>query len=172
LVRTALSRGLPVQDAEDVVIQAYEKAARAYDPARGGFEPLLYKVVVNDCRYWWRTQQRWERVRGAILRFPGASMRSGPPAAEMANKRQEALLEALTPEERDVFAAWALQRHLKKGQYPATAAAASLSMSVREYENAKRRLRTRVAQILSEWGMAPRDLFSVEDDEGPRRNHA
>ena len=44
-----------------------------------------------------------------------------------------------------------------------------LGITIREWENAKRRLKTRIGTLLDEWGLEPRDFFSVEDDERPQR---
>ena len=169
LVRMCLSRGLPAEDAEDVVHRSYEKASKAFDPTRGAFEALLCRVVQNECRYWWRTQNR-RRETSNLLHLPSvAPAKLGPSAERQAANKQRVLLDALEPEERQVFSAWALQRHLPKGRYPASEASASLGMSVAEFENAKRRLRTKVKNVLDSQGWSPRDLFSVEEDEGPRQ---
>ena len=64
---------------------------------------------------------------------------------------------------------WALQKHLPRGTLKALDAASALGVSVAEWENAKRRLRARIGKLLDDWGMAPRDFFSLEDDERPKR---
>lgn len=169
LIRRAMARGLPVQDAEDVVSRSYDRVAASFDPDRGSFEALYMKVVDNECRYFWRT---WQRKRARVLelvRTTDLTPQRSTGAAERAGEHQRRLLEALTEDERRVFATWSLQRHLPRGTLKAAEAAASLGLTVREWENAKRRLRTRISHLLDAWGLHPRDLFSLEDDERPQR---
>lgn len=170
LVRRAMSRGLQAQDAEDVVLRSYYKAAEAYDRDRGSFEHLFGAVVDNECRFWWRTWQRSERRHLRLVVDPALEERPETPAAERAAAQQQRLLDALTEEERRVFALWALQRHLPRGRLGAADAAARLGVTTAEWENAKRRLRTKIAQLLDDWKLSPRDFFSLEDDERPRRS--
>lgn len=169
LARLAMSRGLPEAEAEEVVARSWEKAARAYEPRRGAFEALLYRVVENEVRYWWRQQGRW--VQADVHDFPGPAEVEIQRARQRAWDNQHALLQHLSVEERQLFSAWALQKHLGKGRFPAGAAASSLGLDVRQYENAKRRLKKHIHAILAELGLRPRDLYSVSEDEGPRRQH-
>jgi DNA-directed RNA polymerase specialized sigma24 family protein len=170
LIRVAMGRGLPAPDAEDVVLRCYTPVSTAFDPKRGSFGALYHRAVENACRGWWRQRRRQPVLR--LVGEPSVAPRVRPPAEERATANQERLIAALGPQERRVFATWALQRHLPRGRLTAKDAARSLDISVSEWENAKRRLRTRITKLLDDWGLEPRDLFSVEDDERPRRTSA
>jgi len=167
LIRRAMQRGIPAEDAEDIVLRAYHKATVHFDPEKGSFEALYLRIVDNDCRYFWRTWQRRKRRDLRLLNEPG--IRPGSRAEERAAANQRRLLEALDPDERRIFATWALQRHLPRGRLRADDAARSLGITVADWENAKRRLKKKIARTLDEWGLEPRDLFSVEDDERPKQ---
>lgn len=166
LVRFAMRRGLPAPDAEDVVLRAYERCARSYDPERGTFDALLQRAVQREAATWWRDRGR--RPEEPALRVVAADAGRGIAAVELAAMNQRRLLEALTPDERRLFAMWALQRHLPQGQLVAADAARQLGLSVADYDNAKRRLRAKVLQVMASLGLDPRDFYSVADDEGPR----
>lgn len=168
LIRRAMARGIPAQDAEDIVLRSYHKTAAAFDPKRGSFDALYMRVVDNECRFWWRTRQRQER-RELRLVHEGWWEPRPTEGAERAHGNQRRLLDALDDDERRVFGTWALQRHLPRGRLKADDAAETLGMTVRDWENAKRRLKNRISGLLESWGLAPRDLFSVEDDERPRQ---
>ena len=169
LIRRAMARGVPGEDAEDIVLRSYHKVAAQFDPARGSFEALYMATVDNECRYFWRTWQRQQKRTLRLVREPGAAS-TNPRTAELAVNRQRQLLAALDDTERSVFSTWALQRHLPRGTLKAAEAAQSLQMTAPQWENAKRRLKTRITSLLTEWGLAPRDLFSLEDDERPQRS--
>lgn len=160
-VRWAMGRGLPAQVAEDTVFAAWEKAGQSYDPRRGSFEAYMQKVVRNDCAYYWRRQARTRRAHDHLRLVPDGS---GSSQEERAFRNQEALLEALQPDERRVFAAWALQKHLGKGQVTSETISSSLEMSPRDYENAKRRLKGRLQNLLAQLGWSVRELLYGEDD--------
>ena len=169
-MRRAMSRGLSAEDAEDIVFRSYYKAADHYDPARGAFEHLFGSVVDNECRFFWRTWQRREKRHLRLVVDPSLEQRPEGAGAEQATARQKRLLEALTADEREIFAMWALQRHLPRGRLGAKDAASRLNITVSEWENAKRRLKAKLARLLDEWGLSPRDFFSLEDDERPQRS--
>lgn len=160
-VRWVMGRGLPAQDAEDLVVVAWEKASAAWDPGRGPFPALLRTVVRNDAAYWWRTHARRERALGELrlVREPADGR-----AAEVAAVRQEALLDALAPEERRVFHAWALQKHLGRSTLPAETAGRSVGMDAKTFENAKRRLKDRLVRVLGQLGFSARDVLYGDDD--------
>ena len=166
LVRRALRRGVPPQEAEDIVAVAWERAVRTYDSDRGTFEAFLNRIVERKVADWWREHRRWRRVSE---RLKAESNVVALPVSDGAHDNQRRLLERLDPTERKVFAAWALQKHLKQGAFDARAAATSVGMTVTEFNNAKKRLRTRVMAVLDELGLEARDLWTVADDEGPRR---
>lgn len=172
LLRFAMSRGLSVEDAEDLVATAWEKATSAYEPQKGSFDALLYAIVDRDCRYQWRRRNRRRAILDEkVIPFVDRAQRTEQAALEQrAARHQQAVLDRLTAEERGLFAAWALQRHLPRGQFDAAAAARSIGLDVREFNNAKRRLGARLGVVLDELGLSSRDLFPVDDDEGPRRN--
>lgn len=160
-VRWAMGRGLPAQVAEDLVFEAWEAATAGHDPARGTFEAYLQTIVRNRCAYWWREQARDQRAV-AQLRLvapPPSSARE-----ERASRNQDALLAALETEERAIFAAWALQKHLGKGQVTSVDISRTLGLEVSEYENAKRRLRAHLQALLDRFGWSVSDLlFGGED---------
>ena len=170
LIRRAMQRGLPAEDAEDIVVRAWERAAATFDPDRGSFEPYWATLVDTDCRYFWRTWQRRARRDFRLINEP--SDPSTAQARERAAENQQRLLDAFDERERAVFATWAMQKHLPRGTLKAPDAAKSLGVSVGEWENAQRRLRTRINQLLGAWGLQPRDLFSVEADERPRHKRS
>jgi hypothetical protein len=158
-VRLAMGRGLPAQVAEDVVFEAWEKASKAFDPKLGNLEAYMQRIVRNDCAYYWRTQQRAERMATQLKLVSGEDG-----ASELAADRQEAFLAALSDEERAVFAAWALQKHLGKGQVTSKSVGASLGLSTVDFENAKRRLKTRLVGLLGSFGWTVQDLLNGGDD--------
>ena len=160
-IRWALSRGLPNQVAEDVVFDAYEKAASSFDPRLGSFEAYMQRVVRNDCAYWWRKRGRADRARAHLRLLPEAP---DALALERAAQHQQALLDALDPDERSIFSAWALQKHLGKGQLTSAQMSRSLGLSLTQYENAKRRLGTQLQRLLSKLGITVADLLHGEDD--------
>ena len=174
LIGCAMRRGVPRSDAEDIVLHAYEKAASAYDPSRGSLESLLQRTVERATVDWWRRNRAWSKVAERLSAQADVIQLStvDPTAQHRAHTHQQALLERLTPDERKVFAAWALQRHLPQGELTAARAAATLGVSVPAYNNAKKRLARRVRTVLDELGLTPRDLWTVAEDEGPRRHHA
>jgi DNA-directed RNA polymerase specialized sigma24 family protein len=153
-VRWAMGRGLPPQVAEDVVFEAWEQAAAAYDPARGRFEPFMQGIVRNACAYWWRRHGRTERVHAHLRLLPDPEQ-----ATDHAEACQQQLLDALDDDDRDVFAAWALQKHLGKGQVQAADVGASIGLSPREFENAKRRLKDQLKRLLARFGWTVADLI-------------
>jgi DNA-directed RNA polymerase specialized sigma24 family protein len=169
LMRRAMSRGIPPQEAEDIVVSAYHKVAKRFDPSRGSFESLYMATIDNDCRFYWRSQERQRKRHLRLVEQNRMQRKPSTAGAELADRHQQALIDAFTEEEREVFALWALQKHLPRGTLKALDAASALGVSVAEWENAKRRLRARIGKLLDDWGMAPRDFFSLEDDERPKR---
>lgn len=155
-VRYALSRGIPPQDAEDLVFDAWEKASEQHDPARGPFEPFFSTIVRTSAAYWWRRHSVHRRAVGQLrlLREDGDDQ-----AEQIAAWRQEELLDALSDEERQVFHTWALQKHLGRSVLPATRASEALSMTVPAYENAKRRLKARLLKLLGQLGWTVDDVL-------------
>ena len=170
LVRRCMARGVAAEDAEDIVLRCYHRVADRFDPDRGSFEALYLKAVDNECRFFWRTWQRREKRHLQLVHEPEVTPNRSRTGAERAEKNQRRLLEALSPSERKAFATWALQRHLPRGRLNAAGASRSLGLTVREWENAKRRLKTRIDGLLAAWDMSPHALFSLEDDERPARS--
>jgi DNA-directed RNA polymerase specialized sigma24 family protein len=167
-VRSALRRGVPIADAEDIAVLSWERAQAAWDAERGAFEPLFQRVLQRQIADWWRTVAR----RAEVAPPPGLASEPVSGQLEAVCRNQERLLQALTEEERAVFATWALQKQLPQGQLTADRAAASLGMDVRAYDNAKRRLKGRILALAEAFGLAPADFFSCAEGEGPRRTHA
>ena len=166
MARIALSRGLPEEDAEDVVAASWHKAVAAYSADRGGFEALLARIVQREAIEWWRRNKRRPRVepgRLELLESPTL------PDLGQVEANQRRLLDSLSPDERRVFTTWALQKHLPQGALDAAGAAARLGMTVPEFNNAKRRLKSRIVKLAETWGLPPRAFFSVAEDEGPRK---
>ena len=160
-VRWVMGRGVPAQEAEDLVVRAWEKASATYQPSRGPFSAYLRTVIRNDTMYWWRDQARKKRAHGhlTLIREPADTRQ-----LEIAASRQTHLLEALTPEERAVFHAWALQKHLGRDVLPAEKASRTLALSVRDYENAKRRLKARLQNLLHQLGWTAREVIHGDED--------
>ena len=168
LVRCALKRGVPREEAEDIVSRCWERASNHYQPEKGSFEALLNRMVEREATDWWRDRQRWRRVQERVKAEP--SLLSQPISRE-AETNQKRLLEHLSPQECQLFAAWALQKHLPQGSYDAKRVAETVGLSIAELNNAKKRLKTRIVHILEELGLESRDLWSVAANEGPRRKH-
>ena len=151
-----MGRGLPPQVAEDVVFASWEKSTAGFDPRRGSFEAYMQKVVRTACAQWWRRQGTERRAQAALRLLPTAASTA---AAERAAQHQQALLDALSDEERQVFAAWALQKHLGKGRVTAAEVGASLGMEPTAYDNAKRRLKARLRTLLDTLGWSVGDVL-------------
>ncbi|MCB9672512.1 MAG: hypothetical protein H6736_11805 [Alphaproteobacteria bacterium] len=151
-MRYAMGRGLPAQVAEDVVFGAWEKARKRHDPAKGTIEALMRTIVRDDCAYWWRTVDRDRRLHEHLKAVEPATPTTG-------EVRQMELIEALSEEERSVFAAWALQKHLGKGRVRAEEVGASIGLDATGFENAKRRLKGRLHGLLAELGWSVQELF-------------
>lgn len=160
-VRWAMGRGLPAEAAEDVVFDAWLKAAEHFDPARGTLDAFMQRIVRNDCAYWWRLQGRATRVHEHLRLLPDPGTTAGE---ERAARNQERFIGALDPRDRAVFSAWALQRHLGKGHLTSVDVSESLGMEPHEYDNAKRRLRTRLNALLGQFGWTIRVLIHGDDD--------
>lgn len=163
LVRFALGRGLPVGEAEDVVFAAWEKANAAWQPERGALEALLWRTLRNDCSSWWRSRRRREQLHRDVLQLRAAEDRA---ADRRAAERQEALLESLDGPEQQVFAAWALQKHLGKGQIRSEELAAGLGLDPAAYDNAKRRLKGRLHALLDQFGWTARQVLHGDETGG------
>lgn len=144
-----------------MVFAAYHKAVEGFDPQRGSFEAYMQAVVRTSCAYWWRRQGRSERARDHLMLVSSPADRS---REERAARNQEAMLEALSPDERAVFSAWALQKHLGKGRVSAEEVGRGLGMGPREFDNAKRRLKAQLRKLLDRFGWSTADLLRGEDD--------
>lgn len=155
-IRWARGRGVPLQEAEDLVFDAYHRAVEAFDPERGTFEAYMHTIVRNRCAYWWRRRSVVQRAH-TELRL--AARRPPAEPAEVAARRQAAILEALDGDERRIFAAWALQKHLGKGVTTSQEVARSLGMSPAAYDNAKRRLKHRLHRLLEEFDWTVADVL-------------
>ncbi|MEN0066423.1 MAG: sigma-70 family RNA polymerase sigma factor [Myxococcota bacterium] len=168
VIRRALKQGVPAPDAEDLATAAWERAAERYDRDRGSFDAFFEQVGRTVVQDWWRKVKR--RREFHLAEEPVAPPDNARLEQVFAN--QQRLLEALADDERDVFLTWALQKHLPQGQLTAPEAARRLGLTVADFNNAKRRLADRIRKLAASWGLEPRDFFSVNDREGPRRrNH-
>lgn len=171
LARRAMARGCPPQVAEDLVVAAWEKAAAAFDAERGAFGALLTRTLDREVLDWWRHRGVQDRLEPALTVHERSrhARAVDPETRALAHRNQQRLLEALDADERAVFHTWALQRHLPRGAFPASAAAERLGLEVPAYEAAKKRLRRRISALLDAWGLSPRDLIPLPDDVGDRR---
>lgn len=160
-VRWAMGRGLPPEAAEDVVHASWEKAVQGFDPRLGSFEAYMQKVVRNACAYWWRDHGRTRRATAALRLVPSEADTA---RQQRAADHQEAILEALSEEERRIFAAWALQKHLGKGRVTSEDMSRSLGLDARAYENAKRRLKDQLGRLLDRFGWSVHELLFGERD--------
>lgn len=168
VVRRALQHGVPAHDAEDLAAMAWERAAARFQADRGTFDAFFERVGRTAIADWWRRHRR----RAEVKLVSDPPDRPSSERLERVHANQQRLLEALSDDERAVFETWALQKHLPQGHLTAPRAAASLGLTVEAYNLAKRRLQTRIRTLAEAWGFAPRDFFSVDDHEGPRRrNH-
>lgn len=165
VVRQALRHGVPAADAEDLAAVAWERAATRFQAERGPFDAFFERVGQTVIADWWRRHRR--RAEVGLVAEPEA--RPSSERLERVHANQQRLLEALTEEERAVFATWALQKHLPQGHLTAPRAAKSLGLTVEAFNLAKRRLQARIRKLAEAWNLAPRDFFSVDDHEGPRR---
>lgn len=166
LVHCALKQGVPREEAEDIVARCWERASAHYQPGRGSFEAFLNRMVEREAIDWWRDRKRWQRVQERLKAEPRAASQ---PVSVAAETNQRLVLERLDPQECRLFAAWALQKHLPQGSFDAQRVAATVGVPVAELNNAKKRLKTRILNILNELGLESRDLWSVAANEGPRR---
>lgn len=159
-IRWAMGRGLPAQVAEDLVFESWETARARFDPTKGTFEAYMQRIVRNRCAYWWREEARADRAAHGLRLVPPHD----GPRAEQAARNQDALIAALEPDERAVFAAWALQRHLGKGRVRAEDVGRSIGLAPNEFENAKRRLKLRLEALLARFGWSVGELLHGGDD--------
>ena len=170
LVRRAHGRGLPIQEAEDAVVRVWERCTPRFDPSRGTLEALLFTAIDREVLSWWRARSARERQQDALVHHE-TERRARPydtVAAARARKNQQRVLDALEPDERAIFGAWALQKSLP-GRFTAAQAAQRTGLTVPEYEAAKKRLQRRIRALLTAWGRNSRDLQPLSDDEAPRR---
>ena len=151
-----MGRGLPGQVAEDVVFAAWEAASASFDPRKGSFEAYMQGIVRNGCAQYWRKSARRERAAAALRLLPSVSESE---EQERAAAKQVALMDALGAEERKVFSAWALQKHLGKGRISAAEVGASIGLDPREFENAKRRLQGQLHKLLDRFGWTVADVI-------------
>lgn len=160
-IRFAMGRGLPAEAAEDVVFDAVALARTRFDPTRGELEPFIRRLVRNGTIDWWRQQGAQARATRELrlVDEPSDTARE-----EHAARCQQELLDALDTDERDVFAAWAVQKHLGKGQVSAASVGASLGLGPTEFENAKRRLKAKLHRLLDQFGWSVDQVLRGEDD--------
>lgn len=155
-IRWVCGRGVPLQEAEDIVFDAYHRAARTFSAERGSFESYMHAIVRNACAGWWRRDAQTARAQAHLRVLDGGADSA---LEEQASRNQSAMLDALDEGERKIFAAWALQKHLGKGQVTSVEVSRSLGMGVSEYENAKRRLRSRLHRLLHQFGWSVSQLL-------------
>jgi len=161
LLRHARFLGATFEEAEDLTHDAlavFHGDPDWYDPRRGSLKAALKSVITNRYRDLVRRSGRGALVKRR-LRLVTAT---DTPAADHEVERRHRsnnrarLLAALSVEERSLFQAWMLQR---QEDVDGVQAAKSLGLSLRDYENHKKRLRRRCKKLLEELGMEPADLM-------------
>ena len=161
LLRHARFLGATFEEAEDLTHDALavlHADPTWYEPHRGSVKAALKSVVTNRYRDLVRRSGRGALVQRR-LRLVTAD---GTPGADHQVERHARasnrgrLIASLSPDERGLFQAWMLQR---QDELDGPAAAASLGLSMRDYENQKKRLRRRCRKLLEELGMEPADLM-------------
>jgi DNA-directed RNA polymerase specialized sigma24 family protein len=161
LLRHARFLGATFEEAEDLThdaVAVFHADPNWYDPRRGSVKAALKSVVTNRYRDLVRRSGRGALVRRR-LRLVTAD---GTPAADHQVEfharavNRSRLIAALSPEERGLFQTWMSQR---QDDLDGPAAAKSLGLTMRAYENQKKRLRRRCRKLLDELGMEPADLM-------------
>ncbi len=161
LLRHACFLGATFEEAEDLTHDAlavFHADPRWYDPNRGSLKAALKSVITNRYRDLVRRSGRGALVK---RRLRLVSPRGAPGADVQVERRIRAdnrgrLLAALSREERALFQTWMQQR---SDEFDGPAAARSLGLDMRDYENQKKRLRRRCKKLLDELGMEPADLM-------------
>jgi DNA-directed RNA polymerase specialized sigma24 family protein len=101
LVAYGLSRGVPFEDAQDLVCNSIEAAYKGFDPERGEFAALCYTTLSNRIKNYWRARKPTEPLaEDDNLRdpSPGESLRDD---VEYDNDLLEQIMADLTVTERD-----------------------------------------------------------------------
>lgn len=130
-VRFARNMGLPPEDAEEAVQDAFVRVHRALPRFREGarFEPWLFRVLANRCR---STHGRARWYRGAVPDGDATLARRAAPDDTAARVDAEALRDAvaralttLSPAQREAF----LLRHVEEWSYDDIARATGVRCS-------------------------------------------
>ncbi len=164
LYRHARSLGKPPEAAEDLVHDAllvYTRDPSWYDPQRGPLLRVLKVVITNRVRDQHRAKMRHSKLNShlRLVAQPGSGPEDGVEQKQAADRREE-FLGRLTAGEFALFQAWASQQ---RRELEGPAAAASLQMTYAEYEAAKKRLRRRCRNLLTEMNIRIGDLFDPEN---------
>ena len=123
-LRFALNMGLPREDAEEVVQDAFVRVHRNLARFRPGaaFEPWLFRILANRCRSaharsrWWRHLESDDAVLGAIPAGGGAAADDDAVRrldTERLHGEMRRALDALPVEQREAF----LLRHVEDLDY-------------------------------------------------------
>lgn len=121
-LRFALNMGLPRQDAEEVVQDAFVRVHRALARFRAGaaFEPWLFRILANRCRSahararWWRRHDSDEALLGTMpSRGSGDDDVLRRLDAERLHGAMREALDTLPVEQREAF----LLRHVENLDY-------------------------------------------------------
>ena len=122
-LRFALNMGLPREDAEEVVQDAFIRVYRSLPRFRAGaaFEPWLFRILANRCRSaharsrWWRRLDSDDAVLGAIP--AGGGNTDDDAVRRLDTERMHGAirhaLDALPVEQREAF----LLRHVEELDY-------------------------------------------------------
>ncbi|GEM_PF-2662593 len=161
LLRHARFLGATFEEAEDLTHDAlavFHGDPKWYDPRRGSLKAALKSVITNRYRDLVRRSGRGALVKRRLRLVTPEGVAGADVEVERrvrADNRSR-LLAALSPEERGLFQTWMLQR---SDELDGPAAARSLGLNMRDYENQKKRLRRRCKKLLDELGMEPADLM-------------
>ncbi len=155
-----MGRGLPPRRQKTRCSRRRERAHAAFDATRGDSETNRHATVRDACAYGWRQQARTGRAHEHLRLLPSPEQDGTKRQAEA---HQRALIDALSEDEQQVFAAWALQKHLGKRQVQAEEMATSIGLSPRDFDNAKRRLKGQRKRLLARFGWSAADVLHGED---------
>ncbi len=161
LLRHAQFLGATAEEAEDLTHDAlavFHGDPDWFDPRRGSLKAALKSVITNRYRDLVRRSGRGALVK---RRLRLVTVDDSPSVAQEVERRvrtsnRARLISSLSADERALFQAWLLQR---QDDLDGTMAARSVGLSLREYENHKKRLRRRCKKLLEELGMDAADLM-------------
>ncbi len=159
LYRHARWLGASPEAADDLVQEATLRHARDpswYDSTRGSLETLLRVFIQSRHQDRRRQVATRSRLHGRFTLVATAPAPDHGMVADDAGRARARLYAALEPGHQEVFGAWIRQREGERAHH----LAAELGGSVGAFEAAKKRLRRRLQQLLTELDLTPADLTS------------